>query len=496
MSVNKLRGKFGAFLALIVAFAAIMLAGETPNASRLSSVGEEANAAQSYWTTRTVFAHYYPWYKNPTTSGAWKHWQDYGHNPPYDISSASYPALSAYDSTDAATLEYHMAWMEAAEVDVVLVSWWGLVSGVPSEENGNTQAILDAANTHGLKVAFMIDQYSGRNAWSAADDIAYINLTWGAHPAFYKAQRLTQYSPAPAQRGVFYIYQLDLNAEPQWTAAIDYIHNNPLINSIVLAQVLANSDELMNAAWVQDHVNRTHADGVFSYSTVNRFNAYTSDFPESNNWILVPGVSPGYDSTRNHGIGTLVDRLQGWFYDSSWWAIADKKPEWVSIISFNEWHETSQIEPAIPFSIPSFTYLDYEGHYGWTGVDGVAAYLYRTAYWANRYKGFISDIGDEDTDIFYNAWEEWLTTNPQRSCPVTTASNDEDVDSWPPDLNDDRSVNAIDMDILSGGMGYACGDQKFNVRLDLVNDCVIDDVDEYVINFYLGQTCAVGIPGG
>ena len=52
-------------------------------------------------------------------------------------------------------------------------------------------------------------------------------------------------------------------------------------------------------------------------------------------------------------------------------------PHWIAITSFNEWHEGTQIEPAVPLTIESFTYRDYEP------LDA-EWYLRRTRHWVER----------------------------------------------------------------------------------------------------------------
>lgn len=55
------------------------------------------------------------------------------------------------------------------------------------------------------------------------------------------------------------------------------------------------------------------------------------------------------------------------------------KPEIISITSYNEWHEGTQIEPAAPKKIERFTYMDYS-------PLSPTAYLDLTAEWVGRFE--------------------------------------------------------------------------------------------------------------
>ena len=69
----------------------------------------------------------------------------------------------------------------------------------------------------------------------------------------------------------------------------------------------------------------------------------------------------------------------------AWQAAIAAKPEWIGIVSFDEWHEGTQIEPARDFTAGARTYTGYEGAFGVSGGDAPRAYLARTTFWVNKY---------------------------------------------------------------------------------------------------------------
>ncbi len=73
--------------------------------------------------------------------------------------------------------------------------------------------------------------------------------------------------------------------------------------------------------------------------------------------------------------------------------------------------------------------------------------------------------------VWADCVESYLTTDPRDNCNATSASNDEDSDAWPPDLDDSQFINIQDIQKLMENWAKELGvDIDFAPRKDLVAD--------------------------
>ncbi len=288
-----------------------------------------------------VGAFYYPWYGNPITDGEWIHWNDDNHTPPTDITSDYYPALGAYSSNDPVVVAQHMAWLRQAGVGVIIVSWWGQ----GGREERPVPLLLQMAERYGIKVAFHIEPYHGRTADKLISDVQYLYNKYGSHPAFFHTTASSRYNPGDQPKPMFFVWAIgspDSDTAPveaeYWQSAMDAIHALPQ-GALVIANTLQGS-------WITGG----HFDGLYNYATLHLdreggFSWANSLPPDS---LYIPSVIPGFSAVRiGYASDTLVPRQDGDTYAEQWRAALDTaiQPVMVTVTSFNEWHEGSQIEP-------------------------------------------------------------------------------------------------------------------------------------------------------
>jgi glycoprotein endo-alpha-1,2-mannosidase len=91
---------------------------------------------------------------------------------------------------------------------------------------------------------------------------------------------------------------------------------------------------------------------------------------------------------RATGDKHVKPRRDGRTYDSMWKGAIRSKPDGVTITSYNEWHEGTQIEPASatpPGNAAKLSYSSYDGAYGTRGKAAQRAYLDRTRFWVRAF---------------------------------------------------------------------------------------------------------------
>lgn len=329
----------------------------SPRAAKTSAVEDGS---------RDVHLFYYPWYGTPAGNGSWRHWPQGGHTPPDDIGADYYPALGPYDSGNMeGAVAQHMKWVKQSGAGVIVYSWWGR----GGYEDQLARGVLDAAAKEGIKVAWHLEPYSGRTAASTVSDIQYINNTYGSHPAFYR-------SAEHGNRAAFYVFESLRITD--WSA-LDAVTDH----SIVLAQTT-------------DTTKIDHFSGMYTYDGIAGASApgwkQAGDYARAHDLIWAPSVAPGYidDRAVPGNMTPTLDRADGAAYDRQWNNALDPaiggSPAWVSVTSFNEWHEGSSIEPADSSPPAGHGYLTFEGAYGKTGEAAETAYLDRTAYWVKRFE--------------------------------------------------------------------------------------------------------------
>lgn len=313
--------------------------------------------------SRDVIAFYYGWYGNPATDGEWRNWNhavadDSGKRFPggEDIGANFYPEAGAYSSAEVETLDRQMLELRRARVGVISASWWGK----DHMTDRNMKRLLDVAHTHGIFVNFHIEPFGGRNGKTTKEALRYIIDTYGKHPAMH---RMT--TDGGTNRPVFFLYDSYLTPAEDWAEVLTGGKPESIRGT--------KYDAVMIGLWVKEKdgaaIKKAGFDGFYTYFGSDGFTwgsssknwAAMAKFATGNSLLFVPSVGPGYIDTRIRpwNNSTTRDRSNGRYYEKMFKAAIAVKPEIISITSYNEWHEGTQIEPAAPKKIEGFTYLDY-----------------------------------------------------------------------------------------------------------------------------------------
>jgi glycoprotein endo-alpha-1,2-mannosidase len=287
---------------------------------------------------RDVAIFYYPWYSTPVRDGGWAHW--YVERDGETVLSTPYfPARGLYSSSNAKIVDAQMREISAAGVGTVVVSWWG----VGSPEDERLPVVAAAAERYELDVAIHLEPYAGRTPESTAEDIELL-----------------------ADTGVedFYLYDADRDPALEWAEALAELQGVRVLGHTTL-------------------VGRARAsgfDGIYTYDVVtwngSLFRRLCTQARRAG-LLCAPSIGPGYDARLATRHDVVRPRLHGATYDRMWKSVLRAKADIVTITSYNEWQEGTQIEPARSRDgVPG-----YEGAWGRYGAGAPRAYLAATARW-------------------------------------------------------------------------------------------------------------------
>jgi len=282
---------------------------------------------------------FYPWYSNMRHDGGYTHWTQGGHQPPFDLASQFYPARGPYSSADPRVLRSQMRDIAAAGIDEVVGSWWG--QGSP--EDDRLPAIMRAARRLHLRVGAQLEPYPGRTVSSIGADLAYLR--------------------GLGIRDVYIYRSNDFAAEDWW----------PVTSQPNGMRLFAQTSRVGFAA-------RAGFAGFYTYDILIYDGAKSGRLCEqarSAGILCGPSVGPGYAAAAATGDTRVKPRLDGSTYDSMWRAAEAAGADLVTITSYNEWGEGTQIEPAGHGG----RYESYDGAYGLHGRAAERAYITRTRYW-------------------------------------------------------------------------------------------------------------------
>ena len=328
-------------LAAVMAVAALV-AGGADSRSTIPGVPEKAPAGE-------VAIFYYPWYGTKARDGGWQHWQQNGNAPPGWIASSWFPSRGVYSSSDPAVVQAQMREIASIGVQTVIVSWWG----PGSAEAARLPGVARAARAAGLKVALHIEPYGGRTPESLEPTLRS-----------FASSGITD----------FYVYDSTVAADADWQALNQRLSGVRLFANTVLP-------------------GKAHAGG---FAGLYSYDVYISDGSSFERicasarklrLLCAPSVGPGYDAMRATGDARVRERERGGRYDRMWRNAVRAVADIVTITSYNEWHEGTQIEPA---RAAGPGYASYDGAYGLLGQAAERAYLDRTAVWARKYRERLS----------------------------------------------------------------------------------------------------------
>lgn len=362
-----------------------------------------ASALATVFSTRDTLAFFYSWYGTPEVDGKWSHWDhqilphwtehvraqypgpDVRFLPPNDIHAPFYPAAGLYSSLNASHLAGQLRTLKAAGVSAAVVSWWGR----PGVSGGDSQGVLTnravelafeaASAVGGIGVALHLEPYAGRSAESVRADLDFLADAYGGHAGLFRGVD---------GRPLFFVYDSYHISPAEWVRVLspggDLSVRGGAADGVFMGLWLEGGHGAdLEAGFFDGGYTYFAAEG-FSFGSTSRNWAAMAAEAARRGLLFCPSVGPGYVSfDENHHLRTEAkpptikpnpnptpsppkqddSKIRPWnaqsarpreggeYYRRMWNAALAAAPPMVSVTSFNEWGEGTQIEEAVPRNV-------------------------------------------------------------------------------------------------------------------------------------------------
>jgi hypothetical protein len=296
---------------------------------------------------RQVLAFYYGWWATPSVSGFWSHWVGVNTATHTIASTRWYPADGPYDSHSTTELEEQNTEAQTAGITGWVYSWWG-----PNSFTDNTVPLLmQAAARHNLRVTIAIAQLSGTGATqlqkSAQTDVDYVLRTYGSKSNYLKVNG----------RPVIFLNIVAWQQLPAttWRTVLAQAAQDTGLTPFVVADTNLKLNALSTADAVYSYDLEHQQTENKTLSQIGTWAAayYPAAVQSMGDRVSMATILPGHDAseldTRPYAASRITQRYNGGTFAALWPAAIAANPDWILIVSWNEWHEGSQIEPSYQF---------------------------------------------------------------------------------------------------------------------------------------------------
>ena len=305
---------YNSVLALSILISVSLLSPSSPLATKGASATQAGN--------KLVLAFHYMWF-SPAD---------------FDKGQMSDRPLTPYNSEHADVIDRQVREAKGAGIDAFISAWTG--TGTPTD--ALFQKLLDTAKTHNFKATIYFETNTVIQRGDAATQLQSALNRFGNHPAFLR------WNGKPV---LFFWSPQSLGSPAAWRAVRQRVDpTNSQIWSVdttdrAYLDVFDTIHLYSAGKWANDtniaQVNAQWRGHIDAYNKANKTNR-----------LWTAGVIPGWDESRVQPPrlqAKVFPRRDGALYEEAWRGATASNPEWITITSFNEWFEGTQIEPSTTY---------------------------------------------------------------------------------------------------------------------------------------------------